>query len=45
MFERSLVNVNVERGLAFTFTRGIPYVASILLDREGFEAPLCLKVE
>ena len=30
MFERSLVNVNVERGLAFTFTRGIPYVASIL---------------
>ena len=26
MLERSHINVKVERGLALTFTRGIPYV-------------------
>ena len=30
MYERPRVNVKVERGLVFTFTRDLPYIASNL---------------
>ena len=30
MYERPQVNVKVERGLTFTFTRGLSYIISIL---------------
>ena len=33
MCERSRVNVKVERGLTFTFTRDLPHIASVLFTR------------
>ena len=33
MCERSRVNVKVERGSTFTFTRDLPYIASVLFTR------------
>ena len=36
MYERLRVNVKVERGSTFTFTRGLPYIVSILFTRLQF---------
>ena len=36
MYERPRVNVTVDRGLTFTFTRDLPYIASILFTRVKF---------
>ena len=33
MYERPRVNVKVERGSTFTFTRDLPYIVSILFTR------------
>ena len=36
MYERPSVNVKVERGPTFTFTRDLPYIVSILFTRVKF---------
>ena len=36
MYERPRVNVKVERGSTFTFTRDFPYIVSILFTRVKF---------
>ena len=36
MYERPRVNVKVDRGLTFTFTRDLPYIVSILFVRVKF---------
>ena len=36
MYERPRVNVKVERGLVFTFTRDLPYIASNLFTHVIF---------
>ena len=33
MYERPRVNVKVERGSTFTFTRDLPYIVSIIFTR------------
>ena len=33
MVERPLVNVKLQRGSTFTFTRDLPYIVSILFTR------------
>ena len=33
MYERPRVNINVERGSSFTYSRAIPYIVSILFTR------------
>ena len=33
MYERTLVNVKLERGSTFTFTCDLPYIVSILFTR------------
>ena len=42
MYERSRVNVKVERGSTFTFTRDLPFIASILFTRVELT---CLRTE
>ena len=36
MYERPRVNVKVDRGLTFTFTRNLPYIVSVLFARVKF---------
>ena len=48
MYERPDVNVKVERGRTFTFTRDLPYIACILFTRVKFRACArknCARVE
>ena len=33
MYERPRVNINVERGSSFTYSKAIPYIVSILFTR------------
>ena len=42
MYERPRVNVNVERGSTFSFTRGLPYIVSISFTRVKFT---CVRTE
>ena len=42
MYERARVNVKVCRGSTFTFTRDLPYIASILFTRAKFT---CVRAE
>ena len=42
MYEKAMVNVKVWRGSTFTFTRDLPYIASILFSRVKFT---CVRTE